>query len=201
MPERLSGRAPRDRPGNGARGAAADQGAVRCRPAALDPHRHGLLRRGDHRLLLLRYPVAEGAGRPGRRGDPQLRAQHVAVHGDHPRQVLHRVHHGDHRAAMDDHLLFRRRDSRLGADGPGASDRGLRDGRDERRSNHYRTDRAVLLHGGARLSLRAVSDRAARTRAIFRGSDRANFFRRPGAIPVGTVHRVRHDSSGRSPWW
>ena len=111
----------RDRPGNGARGAAAaDQGVVRSRPAALHPHRHRLLRRGGHRLLLLSYPVAESADRPRRRGDPQLRAQHAAVHGDHPGQGLHRVHHGDHRAAMDDHLLFRRRYPRLGADGAGA---------------------------------------------------------------------------------
>ena len=39
-----------------------------------------------------------------------------------------------------------------------------------------------------RVSLRAVSNRAARTRALFRGSDRANFFRCPRAIPVGTVY-------------
>src|ERR1700758_741164 len=97
---------------------------------------------------------------------------YAAVHGDHPGQVLHRVHHGDHRAAMDDHLLFRRRDSRLVVDGPGASDRRLRNGRDERRCDHYRTDRAVLLHGGAHLSLRTVSDRTARSQVLFRGNDR-----------------------------
>ena len=57
------------------------------------------------------------------------------------------------------------------------------------RSDDHRPDRAVVLPGGAGLSLRAVPDRAARTRALFRGSDRAAFCRRAGAVPVGTVYR------------
>ena len=146
-----------------------------------------------YRLLLLRHPAAEGAGRPRRRGQPELWAQHAAVHDDHTRQVVHGVHHGDHRTAVDNHLLPRRRNSWLGADGPGASSRGIRDGSDDCRSDDHWPDRAVVLPGGADLPLRAVPDRAARTWTLFRGGDRAAFCRRADALPLGTVYQFRHD--------
>ena len=104
----------------GARGAAAVHRAVPARATALDRGGHPVLRRRDHRVLLLGDPAAEGAGGPGRRGQPELRAGDVAVHGDDPRQILHRVHHGDHRPPLDHHLLPGRRGPRSGVDGHGA---------------------------------------------------------------------------------
>ena len=125
----------------------------RRRPVALDHRRHHLLRHRDSRLLLFCHSAAEGADRPRRRGQSELWAQHGAVHGHDTGQVLHCVHHGDHRAAVDDHLLPRWRDSRLSADGSGASGGGIRNGRYDRRSDDHWPDRAVVFPGGAGLPL------------------------------------------------
>ncbi len=104
----------------GQRTAATLQGFVRRGPVALDRDRHRDLCVGNDSVLLLGDPAAQGAGGPGCRSGAQLRADRAAVPGDHPRQVLHRLHHGDHRAALDDHLLPRRCDPGPRADGGGA---------------------------------------------------------------------------------
>ena len=187
------GRGARQRRANNARGAAFLLGAFPPRPAARDHRRHHLLRRRVHRLLLFRHPAAEGAGRPRRCGQLELWAQHAAVRDDHTRQILHRVHHGGHRTAVDDHLLPRRCNSRPSADGPGAPDRGILHSRDDCRSDDHWPDRAVVLPGGAGLPLRAVPDHAARTWALFWGGDRAALCRRADTLPAGTVYQFRND--------
>ena len=82
------GRGAREGPANERRGAAFLHGAVPSWPAALDRRGRHLLRHRAYRLLLLRHPVAEGAGQPRRRGQPELWAQHAAVRDDHTRQVF-----------------------------------------------------------------------------------------------------------------
>ena len=190
-------RAAADRAGAGTerretrRAAAAVQRAVRARPTAMDRGRDHPVRRGDHRVLLLGDPAAEGAGGPGRRRQPELRAGHAAVRGDHPGKILHRVHHGDHRPALDHHLLPRRRGARAGADGDGAYHGRPRHRGDDGGRDHHRPDRAVVVHRGAGLSVRAIPHRAARPRAFLRRGDRADLFRRADAVLPGAAHRVR----------
>ena len=95
--------------GSAARGTAAVLGAVSPRPAALDHRRHPVLDFRQHLLFCRRDPGAEGIGRPGSRRVAELWLEFAAVHGEHPRQVLHRLHHGNYRAALDDLLCARRR--------------------------------------------------------------------------------------------
>ena len=56
---------------------------------------------------------------------PELWAELAGIPGEHPGQGFYRVLDGDHRAAVDDHLLPRRLASRTADDGGGASRRGL----------------------------------------------------------------------------
>ena len=110
-----------------------------------------------------------------------------------PGEGLYRVPDGDHRAAMDDRLLPRRIASRPSDDGGGAFRGALRDRRVCRRSADHRLHRAVDLYGRAGVSLRAVPDGAARSRAVFWRVVRAVRRRRDRAVHVGAVHRLADD--------
>ncbi len=118
------GRRSRPEPAPGARATAAVQRPVCQRPVPLDrgrdPDQH--LRR--HRLLPERDPAAESPDRPGRRGDDELRHHHDRVHGDDPRQGVHRLPDGNHRPALDHRLRAFGCVPRAYPDGDGTSGRG-----------------------------------------------------------------------------
>jgi Major Facilitator Superfamily len=151
-----------------------------------------VLNRRGHLLLRFRHPDAEGAGRSRCRRRAELWTELAALHGEHSGQVLHWIHHGNHRSALGDHLCARRSRPRPRPDGVGASGRVGRDGRDERGSADHGFHRAVFLPGGAGVSLRAVPDRAARARALFRRVVRASLRRRGNARLLGSPHRLAH---------
>jgi len=100
---------------------------------------------------------------------------------------------GDHRAAVDDHLLPRGIAPRTSDDGDRASCRQLRHRDVCRRSADYRLHGAVDLHSRAGVPVRAVPDSAARARAIFRRVMRAVGRRSGRALHAGTIHRLADD--------
>ena len=186
---------------DGARGAAALSGVVPSRPTALDGNR-------DLQLRLLRHCVfsdlgaaAEGSGRSGRRRHLELWRDLAGIRREHTGKGLHRLPDGDHRATLDDLLCPRRLAARPFPDDDGAPSRTLRDGDDGHRRADDRLHRAVDRDRLSDLPLRAVPDGAARARTCLWRVDRADLFRGAGALPDGTVHRLRRRYSSARYWW